>query len=245
MSNDTNDRDGWKAVAKDVSNSADAQGFFATLLILIRHPVSETLKLADDPTYRDHVKFFSACFGVWLAFGLVGVPRVVTWYTGDAIADTGGKATVLALTILQYLELLISIPLSFYLYRLGATVQRTPRSYFKFAMIGAGLALLLSVAMQSIRVGSIIAIRQALPEETALAIVQDPALIALVNVVVMAAPVILAIVLNRAFWRLRWRFVVPVALIILAIDVSALLAAIAVLSTDGAQSLISTIADVL
>ncbi|MBX9682522.1 MAG: hypothetical protein K2X41_01915 [Hyphomicrobium sp.] len=245
MSNDTNDRDGWKAVAKDVSNSADAQGFFAILLILIRHPVSETLKLADDPTYRDHVKFFSACFGVWLAFGLVGVPRVVTWYTGDAIADTGGKATVLALTILQYLELLISIPLSFYLYRLGATVQRTPRSYFKFSMIGAGLALLLSVAMQSIRVGSIIAIRQALPEETALAIVQDPALIALVNVVVMAAPVILAIVLNRAFWRLRWRFVVPVALVILAIDVSALLAAIAVLSTDGAQSLISTIADVL
>lgn len=239
----SSDQEGWSGVAKDVAGTSESGGFFATLFALIRHPVRATLLRAEDPAYTQHVKFFTTCFGVWLAVGLIVIPKLVTWYTGEVLPDYNQKSTIISLSILQYLQLAVSIPLSFYLYRLGATRTRSPRSYFKFALIGAGLALVMSVAMQVARILAIIAIRETLREDLAASIVQSPALIMAVNALVMVAPVVLAIILNRAFWNLRWRFVIPVALAILAIELSVLLAAIQVLSTDGAQALIAKIAD--
>ncbi|MGQ0457302.1 MAG: hypothetical protein ACT4OU_09585 [Hyphomicrobium sp.] len=230
--------EGWGAIASEVAGADDAYGVFSVLGRMARRPIDTAIALAEDPNYRGHLKFFTTCLAAWIAFGLVVLPGFAAWYSGSDASSGDARVIALGLTILQYLEIAVTVPLGFYLYRLGAQIARTPRNYFKFALLGTGFALLLSIAMQSLRVAGIVAIRAALPGDAGLELVNAPWLIVLVNFLMFAVLAGFGIAMNKSYWGLKFRFLIPIALVIILVDVAVVTLAANALQTPEALSLL-------
>lgn len=214
---------GWRAVAAEATGAGEHAGLWSTTWMLISAPVRNAVAIAEDPQSRSHFKFFSMCLAAWLAFLLIAVPRFTAWYTGDELPTIDTKYASAQLTILEYVDVTVLVLAGFFIYRLGATRQQTPMSYYKFALLGAGLLMLLSVALQSLRIAGIVAIQNMFNDATSEAIVENPALITAVNIGFVIVMVIGLVALNRAFWGLRWRFVVPATLALMALNLAAVL----------------------
>lgn len=228
---------GWRAIAADVVNAEDKIGFFGALRKLARAPIDGAIELAENPAYRGHQKFFATCLTLWISFGLVVVPWFVASYIEDQTADGENRAAALKLTILQYFELAVIVVAGFFIYRIGSTIKRSPLSYYKFALIGSGLALLLSILLLTARMAGIVALTEILGDLGS-EIVEMPWLIFAVNVLTLGVAVWLLIALNKRYWGLSWRFVVPATLAIAAIDLSALALATQLLEVPAVGNLL-------
>ncbi len=232
---------GWRAVAAEAMGSGEHLGLLATTWMLLTSPVTNAVAMADDPKFKGHFKFFSMCFALWLGFLLVAGPQFASWYTGDEMPTVDAKYVSAALTILEYLEIAITVVVGFFIYRLGATRTHSPLSFYKFALLCAGLLLLLSIVLQSLRLAGIIAIQELFDDDRATAIVENPTLIAAVNVALVVASIAALIALNRAYWGLRWRFVVPATVLLMAINIAAVAAGLQVLELEPVRAMIKSI----
>lgn len=212
---------GWRAIAADVLSADDQIGFFGALRKLARAPVDGAIALAENVAYRGHQKFFATCLTLWVSFGLVVVPWFVSWYLEDQTDNGDTRVTALKVTILQYFELAIIVIAGFFIYRLGATIKRTPLSYYKFALISSGLALFLSMILLTVRMFGIVAISEILGD-LGDEIVEMPWVIFAANALMILAAVALLIAMNKRYWGLSWRFVVPATIAVASIDVAAI-----------------------
>lgn len=213
---------GWRAIAADVINADDQIGFFGALRRLLRAPVDGAIALAENPAYRGHQKFFATCLTIWISFGLIVVPWFVAWYSEEQQADSDNRVAALKLTILQYFELAVVVVAGFFIYRLGATIKRTPLSYYKFALISSGLALLLSILILVARMAGIIILSEGFGDLGS-EIVENPWVIFAVNMLTLVLAVALLIAVNKRYWGLRMRFVVPATIAVASVDLGAVI----------------------
>ena len=211
---------GWRAIAADVLSADDNIGFFGALRRLARAPVDGAIALAENPAYRGHQKFFATCLTIWISFGLIVVPWFLTWYLEEQQAGGDDRVTALKLTILQYFELAVIVVAGFFIYRFGATIKRSPLSYYKFALLSSGLALLLSILILTVRLVGIIVLSEGLGDLGS-EIVENPWVILAVNLLTLLIALALLIAVNKRYWGLRTRFVVPATIAVASIDLGA------------------------
>lgn len=211
---------GWRAIAADVISADDRIGFFGAISKLARAPIDGAIELAENPTYRGHQKFFATCLTLWISFGLVVVPWFVAWYIEEQSTDTDNRTAALKLTVLQYFELAVVVLAGFFIYRLGATIKRSPLSYYKFALLSSGMALLLSILILFVRMTGIVALSEGLGDLGS-EIVENPWVILTVNLLTIVIALVLLITLNKRYWGLRTRFVIPATIAVAAIDLGA------------------------
>lgn len=215
------DEAGWSAIAVDVMSADDRIGFFGALLKLVRRPVDGAIELAENPAYRGHQKFFATCLTIWISFGLVVVPWFIAEYFDDEPTNGDTRVAALKITIVQYFELAVIVVAGFFVYRLGATIKRSPLSYYKFALVSSGLALLLSIFLLTVRMLGIAVIIDTLGDLGS-EIVEMPWLILSVNALMLIAALVLITALNKRYWGLSTRFVIPATIAVGAIDFAAL-----------------------
>ena len=211
---------GWRAIAADVISADDNIGFFGALRRLLRAPVDGAIALAENSAYRGHQKFFATCLTIWISFGLVVVPWFVTWYLEEQQAGGDDRVAALKLTIIQYFELAVIVVAGFFIYRFGATIKRSPMSYYKFALLSSGLALLLSILILVVRMAGIIVLSEGFGDLGS-EIVENPWAIFAVNMLTLALALALLIAVNKRYWGLSTRFVVPATFVVAAIDLGA------------------------
>ena len=207
---------GWRAIAADVLSADDNIGFFGALRRLARAPVDGAIALAENPAYRGHQKFFATCLTIWISFGLIVVP----WFLTEQQAGGDDRVAALKLTILQYFELAVIVVAGFFIYRFGATIKRSPLSYYKFALLSSGLALLLSILILTVRLVGIIVLSEGLGDLGS-EIVENPWVILAVNLLTLLIALALLIAVNKRYWGLRTRFVVPATIAVASIDLGA------------------------
>ncbi|HPG88173.1 MAG TPA: hypothetical protein PLD46_00855 [Hyphomicrobium sp.] len=212
---------GWRAIAADAINADDGISIFGVIRKLARAPVDGAIELAENPAYRGHQKFFATCLTMWISFGLVVVPWFVAQYFDDETANSDTRVAALKITITQYFELAVIVVAGFFVYRLGATIKRAPLSYYKFTLLGSGLALLLSIVLLTVRMLGIAVIIETLGDLGS-EIVELPWLILLVNALTLIVALVLLAALNKRYWGLRTRFVIPATIAVAAIDLAAL-----------------------
>lgn len=226
MDNTNKSDEGWKSVLADVTGAKETFGFWTAFGQMIRSPRSTAIRLAEETRFDSHQRYAAVCLSAWLAFTVLVLPWVVEWYTGETLPTADTKYVSLALSLMNYATLAISVVLGFFVYRFGTTIPRSPKSYFKFALLTAGITMLLSIFLTALRFAAIFAIRGITDEPTGLAIINNPWLIASAELTLFALPLILTMVMNKAFWGLSWRYAVPAALGLAAINVAVLVAAI-------------------
>lgn len=212
---------GWRAIAAEVVSADDHVGFFGALGRLVRAPVQGAVELAENPAYRGHQKFFATCLTIWISFGLVVVPWFAAQYFDDTTATYDTRLVALQTTILQYFELAVIVVAGFFIYRIGATIKRTPLSYYKFALVSSGVALLMTIVVLTVRMLGIALLVDTLGDLGS-EIVEMPWLIFAVNALTLVIALALLIALNKRYWGLKTRFVIPATAAVVAIDLAAL-----------------------
>jgi hypothetical protein len=232
-------KDGWRAIAAEVAGTVEGYGLASIFKRLVRAPVAGVVELTEDPGYQGHMTFFSAALTISLSFCFLILPRLFGLYTGESAAVSNAAETATQTTIIQYIEVAVFVVAGFYLFRLAATKDRSPRDYFKFAMIGTGALLLLLISIVTFRILVILALDAALPEAVSEAIIESPVMILIANLATTIATIWYSAALNRRFWGLRWRHAVPIVLALTVLDVGVVAASKQVLETAPVKAMMT------
>lgn len=127
---------GWSGVVAEAAGIGERFGTFQVFQQMLRAPVTATLRLTDDESYKGHLSFFLTMLGAKLFLVLGLAPHIVRLISGKPGIDSG--MAIARENILQILSLLIFLPIGYYLYRFAAKADRTQRSYYRFSLLGSG-----------------------------------------------------------------------------------------------------------
>lgn len=120
-------------------SSGVRQSFPATYLRILKSPVCQTVRLTEDPTYRQHGSFLLAGIAI---FSALFIPILIQ--AGTANADMSPSLQVLVKILAQvgvYVGALITFLLGFSLFRYFAKERRTFSSYFKLYCLAFGFIM--------------------------------------------------------------------------------------------------------
>jgi len=135
--------EGWSALTSEFLNRPTRDGIFAVALSFLRRPVSTIIRLTDDPTYRSHWAFLTACVGAQLTLVYVALPRLYSTLLN--LPDGANSSAVITNEIVQYVGMAILTPIQYYVCRALGTIRRTPMSYVKLCVLSVSYGALLSI----------------------------------------------------------------------------------------------------
>lgn len=134
--------EGWSAITGEFLETGHGNSMWRVFWSFIRTPVKTILRLTDDPSYRSHWGFLSACLGAQLTLTYVILPRLFALIYSAPAADS--KSTIIIMQIIQYTGIAILTPLQFYVCRALGTIRRTPMSYLKLCVLSVSYCAILS-----------------------------------------------------------------------------------------------------
>ena len=220
--------EGWSGVAGQLIAKPQRDGILAVAFSFLRRPVSTILRLTDDPTYRSHWRFLSACLGAQLTLAYVILPRLYALLFN--VPDKADNGAVIANEVVQYVGMAILTPVQYYLCRTLGSIRRTPMSYVKLCVLSVSFCTLVASVLSLI----IFAV--------GLAIVKGSTPIdmgtAWTTLTTAALVVILAFVTesHRKFWGMRWWVALSATLMIAALSWSVVYPGLATLAERSGLS---------
>jgi hypothetical protein len=135
--------EGWTALTSEFISTPRRDGILAIALSFLRHPVKTILRLTDDPSYRSHWSFLTACVGAQLTLVYIALPRLYSALLN--LPDTADSSAVINNEIVQYVGMAILTPIQYYVCRVLGTIRRTPMSYVKLCVLSISYGTLLSM----------------------------------------------------------------------------------------------------
>jgi len=139
---------GWVDALGTLAGDASKAGVIGALLVILKSPIAGTIALADDRSYNGHLKFFTACTAVNVAFFVIVVPALISSYFHVSIP--AGHARQVAVTIWYYVTIVPILFVAYYLFRLGSGRKRSPHEFVKLALIGHGFTGLVIVGVTAL-----------------------------------------------------------------------------------------------
>jgi hypothetical protein len=135
--------EGWGALTSEFISAPKRDGIFAVAVSFLRHPIRTILRLTDDPTYRSHWSFLTACVGAQLTLVYVALPRLYSALLN--LPDAASSSAVITNEIVQYVGMAILTPIQYYVCRALGSIRRTPMSYVKLCVLSVSYGALLSI----------------------------------------------------------------------------------------------------
>lgn len=140
-----NRHEGWSALTSEFAPRPDRNGIFAVAISFLRHPIQTILRLTEDPNYRSHWSFLTACVGAQLTLVYVALPRLYSALLN--LPDAANSSAVITNEIVQYVGMAILTPIQYYVCRALGTIRRSPMSYVKLCVLSVSYGALLSIVM--------------------------------------------------------------------------------------------------
>jgi hypothetical protein len=200
----------WSSLPQDLLQTGETNGFFSVAWSFLRRPVETIIRLTDDPAYRSHWGFLSACLGAQLTLTYVLLPRLAALLYGAPVASD--QSAIFTSEVVQYAGIAILTPIQFYLCRALGKLRRTPMSYLKLCVLSVSYCTFISAAVTIAYVVAAIALQQ-------LAIPFDSMTLGngltLIGQVVIVAFVTAS---HRRFWGMSWPIALSATLVIAALS---------------------------
>lgn len=184
------------ALTSEFMNGPKQAGMHAVALSFLAHPVRTILRLTDDPTYRSHWSFLTACVGAQLTLVYVILPRV---YSALFNTPNGADSSaVITNEIVQYVGMAIMTPIQFYICRALGSIPRSPMSYVKLCVLSVSYCTLLGIITAFAYFGIVLA------DAKAGSVLDLGEVWQALNVANMAAILVFVTLTHRRFWGLSW-----------------------------------------
>ncbi len=230
-------KDGWTAIAGEVSGATDHLQRAHVFWRLLRHPILTPVELAEDPAYKSQVKLFWLSFGFAFAVVLGAMTNFVNWYVEDNSTSPDTALAVSRYALLQTIHMAVQIPLGYYLYRLAARRERSPRSYFKLYLIVMAVSMIMLLALLTALLAGIILINELTSEDTGIMILSYVPSELIAELAFLAVLIGYPVVVNRRFWDLRWRYALLITLALVVVSMLTKPAALWVLEQPAIKAL--------
>lgn len=188
--------EGWSAITSEFVTRPKSDGLFAVILSFLRHPLRTILRLTDDPTYRSHWSFLTACVGAQLTLIYVVMPRLYAFLFNAP--DAANSSAVLTSEIVQYVGMAILTPIQYYVCRALGSIRRTPMSYIKLCVLSVSYGTLLGIIAALLYFAIIIA------DMKAGSILELDEVWQALSLLTMAAVLTFVTAAHRRFWGMSW-----------------------------------------
>lgn len=196
--------EGWAALTSEFVSRPKSDGIFAVAISFLRHPIRTILRLTDDPTYRSHWRFLTACVGAQLTLVYVALPRLYSALFG--MPDAANSSAVITNEIVQYVGMAILTPIQFYVCRALGSIRRTPMSYVKLCVLSVSYGSLLSISIALIYFAIVLA------DKKAGSILELDEVWQALALVAMAAVLAFVTATHRRFWGMSWPIAIAVTI---------------------------------
>jgi hypothetical protein len=181
---------------------------FAVAISFLRHPVRTILRLTDDPAYRSHWSFLTACVGTQLTLAYVALPRLYALLFNAR--DAANSSAVLNNEIVQYAGMAILTPIQYYLCRALGSIRRTPMSYIKLCVLSVSYGTLLWIVTALLYFAIVIA------DLKAGSILELDEVWQALSFLTMGAVLMFVTATHRRFWGMSWAIAIAVTIAIAA-----------------------------
>lgn len=188
--------DGWSALTSEFTNDPKHIGMHTVALSFLAHPVKTILRLTDDPAYRSHWSFLTACVGTQLTLFHVILPRVYSALFN--LPDTADSSAVITNEIVQYVGMAIMTPIQFYVCRALGSIPRAPMSYVKLCVLSVSYCTLLAI-MTGIAYFGIVLI-----DAKSGSVLDIGEVWQAISMLTMAGILVFVTLTHRRFWGLSW-----------------------------------------
>lgn len=223
--------EGWRAIASDLFPE-ERNGFFSVLMSFARHPVDTIIRLTEDPNYRSHWGFMTACLGAQLTLTYLVLPRLLSLMFG--VPHVNNNPSVPTSELVQYVGIFIMLPVQYYLCRAAGTIERSPRSYAKLCALSVGYSAALSAALFVVFFAALsVIVKFALP----VGYVEIGTATSAINVL---AILVFVSWTHKIYWGMRWSVAVGVTFAIALLSWAVVYPGLGILAQ---QSGISTLID--
>ena len=202
--------DGWGAITGEFMNGPKSAGMHAVAFSFLTHPVRTILRLTDDPTYRSHWGFLTACVGAQLTLVYVILPRVYSALFNTP--DGADSSAVITNEIVQYVGMAIMTPIQFYICRALGSIPRAPMSYVKLCVLSVSYCTLLGIITAFVYFGIVLA------DAKAGSVLDLGEVWQALSVANMAAILVFVTLTHRKFWGLPWLRAIAITLAIAAMS---------------------------
>lgn len=196
--------EGWTALTSEFVGRPKSDGIFAVALSFLMHPVRTILRLTDDPTYRSHWSFLTACVGLQLTLAYLALPRLYSLLFN--VPDSANNSAVVTNEIVQYIGMAILTPIQYYVCRALGSIRRSPMSYVKLCVLSVSYGALLSIVISLLffAIGTFVQKTGTMIDLTALW--QGLLLLA------MGAVLTFVTASHRRFWGMSWPIAIAVTI---------------------------------
>lgn len=188
--------EGWGALTSEFVRRPKPDGILAVAIAFLRHPVRTILRLTDDPAYRSHWSFLTACVGAQLTLAYVALPRLYSALFG--MPDAANSSAVITNEIVQYVGMAILTPIQFYVCRALGSIRRTPMSYVKLCVLSVSYGSLLSIVIALSYFAIVLA------DKKAGSILELDEVWQALALVAMAAVLTFVTATHKRFWGMSW-----------------------------------------
>jgi hypothetical protein len=202
--------EGWSALTSHLLGKPSRNGILAVAASFLRHPVRTILRLTDDPTYRSHWSFLTACVGAQLTLTYVALPRLFSALLN--LPDGANSSAVVTNEIVQYVGMAILTPIQYYVCRALGTIRRTPMSYVKLCVLSVSYGSLLSIVI------SLLYFAIAVIDLKTASILELDEVWRGLAFLSMAAILVFVTAAHRRFWGMSWPIAVMVTIGIAAMS---------------------------
>lgn len=198
---DTSSDEGWSAVARQVAKG-DGSALASTALAILREPVGAPVRLALDPAYGGHMKFYLTFVSAAFVAMFVAPQELSRLFLG--LDASGDHSMVKRMMVLQALIVLFLTPVLYYFFRWRSREVRTPVSYFKLSLLtiaASNIAIVAAIAVLFLLYAGIVYLLPFDLPSDARSI--EAALQSLLTVAAIGGLVYVAMIHVR-FWRIHW-----------------------------------------
>lgn len=196
--------EGWSALTSEFVGRPKSDGIFAVVISFLLHPVRTILRLTDDPAYRSHWSFLTACVGAQLTLVYVALPRLYSALFG--MPDAANSSAVITNEIVQYVGMVIMTPIQYYVCRALGSIRRSPMSYVKLCVLSVSYGALLSIVIALIYFAIVLA------DKKAGSILELGEVWQALALITMAAVLTFVTATHRRFWGMSWLIAIAVTI---------------------------------
>lgn len=193
--------EGWGAVLKQVAKG-DGGTLLATALAILREPVGGPVRLALDPNYSGHIKFYLTFVSAAFVLMFVAPQEMSRSLFGMDVA--GDHSLVKRMMVLQALIVLVLTPTLYYFFRWKSGEDRTPVSYFKLALLIIAVSNLVVVGVLALLICGLIFAAVLLPKHVSSAPADLQAVYNVFLPISAIASLAYVTLVHARFWNMRW-----------------------------------------
>ncbi len=191
----------WSAIVKQVAKG-DGSALAATAFAILREPVAAPVRLALDPAYGGHMKFYLTVVSAAFAALFVAPQELSRRFLDTATA--GDHSLVKRMMVLQALIVLVLTPTLYYFFRWRSGAVRSPLSFFKLSLLTIAASNIATVAAIAVLFAIWLAGVYFLPFDFP---ADDESRRTIMQTILTAGSLMglaYVVAINARFWRLHW-----------------------------------------